>query len=152
MIDIPNIQEYDGQQVVLTSNRLVFVSKNNEHILFNSSGAVHMTSNLGIYFDIGNDNDTDQEKQFLINAPKIQLGIDVAGRTVEPITKGDALVEVLKDLLDAIDAYSDMVTASVPKYLPTLQQSSNSLKLKTKLIRTKLDTDGFVKSDISYTI
>ena len=111
-----------------------------------------MTSNLGIYFDIGNDNDTDQEKQFLINAPKIQLGIDVAGRTVEPITKGDALVEVLKDLLDAIDAYSDMVTASVPKYLPTLQQSSNSLKLKTKLIRTKLDTDGFVKSDISYTI
>lgn len=152
MIDIPNIQEYDGQQVVLTSDRLVFVSKNNEHILFNSSGAVHMTSNLGIYFDIGNDNDTDQEKQFLINAPKIQLGIDVAGRTVEPITKGDALVEVLKDLLDAIDAYSDMVTASVPKYLPTLQQSSNSLKLKTKLIRTKLDTDGFVKSDISYTI
>ena len=152
MIDIPNIQEYDGQQVVLTSDRLVFISKNNEHILFNSSGAVHMTSNLGIYFDIGNDNDTDQEKQFLINAPKIQLGIDVAGRTVEPITKGDALVEVLKDLLDAIDAYSDMVTASVPKYLPTLQQSSNSLKLKTKLIRTKLDTDGFVKSDISYTI
>ena len=152
MIDIPNIQEYDGQQEVLTSDRLVFVSKNNEHILFNSSGAVHMTSNLGIYFDIGNDNDTDQEKQFLINAPKIQLGIDVAGRTVEPITKGDALVEVLKDLLDAIDAYSDMVTASVPKYLPTLQQSSNSLKLKTKLIRTKLDTDGFVKSDISYTI
>ena len=138
--------------MVLTSDRLVFVSKNNEHILFNSSGAVHMTSNLGIYFDIGNDNDTDQEKQFLINAPKIQLGIDVAGRTVEPITKGDALVEVLKDLLDAIDAYSDMVTASVPKYLPTLQQSSNSLKLKTKLIRTKLDTDGFVKSDISYTI
>ena len=152
MIDIPNIQEYDGQQVVLTSDRLVFVTKNNEHILFNSSGVVHMTSNLGIYFDIGNDNDTDQEKQFLINAPKIQLGIDVAGRTVEPITKGDALVEVLKDLLDAIDAYSDMVTASVPKYLPSLQQSSKALKLKTKLIRTKLDTDGFVKSDISYTI
>jgi len=152
MIDIPNIQEYDGQQVVLTSNRLVFVSKNNEHILFNSSGAVHMTSNLGIYFDIGNDNDTDQEKQFLINAPKIQLGIDIAGRTVEPITKGEALVEVLKDLLDAIEKYSDMVTASVPKYLPALQESSKALKLKTKLIRTKLDTDGFVKSDISYTI
>jgi hypothetical protein len=152
MIDIPNIQQYDGQQVVLTSDRLVFVSKNDEHILFNSAGVVHMTSTLGIYFDIGNDNDTDQEKQFLINAPKIQLGIDVAGRTVEPITKGDALVEVLKDLLDAIDAYSDMVTASVPKYLPSLQQSSKALKLKTKLIRTKLDTDGFVKSDISYTI
>lgn len=152
MINIPNIQEYDGQQVVLTSDRLVFVSKNNEHILLNSAGVVHMTSTLGVYFDIGDDNDTDQEKQFLVNAPKIQLGINVAGRTVEPITKGDALVEVLTDFIDAVDAYSEMVAASVPKYLPALQQASKALKLKTKLVKTKLNQEGFVKSDISYTI
>ena len=94
MINIPSIREYDGQQVILTSDRLVFVSKNGEHILLNSSGVIHATSQLGVYIDVGNEDDEDTEKQFLINAPKIQLGIDRNG-TPEPVVKGEQLDEIL---------------------------------------------------------
>jgi hypothetical protein len=147
MIDVPNIREYDGQQVVLTSNRLVFVSKNGEHILLNSSGIIHATSQLGIYIDIGNEDDDDTDKQFLVNAPKMQLGIDRNG-TPEPITKADELELILKDIMQATADYADMVAAlaAIP---PLLVVPTTFLKGRFREINSKLKN---FKSEKSFTI
>lgn len=147
MIDITGIREYDGQQVILTSDRLVFVSKNGEHILINSSGVVHATAQLGVYIDVGNEDDEDTEKQFLVNAPKMQLGIDRNG-TPEPIVKGEQLDEILTEMMQALADYSDMVAAlaSTP---PLLTTSASFLKGRFKEIKLKLDD---FKSPTSFTI
>jgi hypothetical protein len=147
MINIPSIREYDGQQVILTSDRLVFVSKNGEHILLNSSGVIHATSQLGVYIDVGNEDDEDTEKQFLINAPKIQLGIDRNG-TPEPVVKGEQLDEILTEMMQALADYSDMV-AALAIAPPLLILSSSFLKGRLKEIKFKLDN---FKSPTSFTI
>ena len=147
MINIPSIREYDGQQVILTSDRLVFVSKNGEHILLNSSGVIHATSQLGVYIDVGNEDDEDTEKQFLINAPKIQLGIDRNG-TPEPVVKGEQLDEILTEMMQALADYSDMVTALAISP-PLLASASGFLKGRFQEIKLKLDD---FKSPTSFTI
>jgi hypothetical protein len=147
MINIPSIREYDGQQVILTSDRLVFVSKNGEHILLNSSGVIHATSQLGVYIDVGNEDDEDTEKQFLINAPKIQLGIDRNG-TPEPVVKGEQLDEILTEMMQALADYSDMV-AALAITPPLLVLPAIFLKGRLKEIKFKLDN---FKSPTSFTI
>lgn len=152
MINIPSIQEYDGQQVILTSDRLVFVSKNNEHILLNSSGVIHMNSQLGIYLDIGVNDDTDQEKQFLVNAPKVQFGLDING-VAEPIVKGEQLDQILTQLMEAISLYADLVQAAaiVPGPLMSAMLTPANQMLKGKFQQIKLNLDNF-KSNNSFTI
>jgi hypothetical protein len=147
MVEITNIKEYNGQQVILTSDRLVFVSKNGEHILLNSSGVVHTTAQHGVYIDVGNEDEEDTEKQFLVNAPKMQLGIDRNG-TPEPITKADELELILKDMMQATADYADMVAAlaSIP---PLLVIPTKFLKGKFQGINRRLKN---FKSEKSFTI
>jgi hypothetical protein len=147
MVEITNIREYNGQQVILTSDRLVFVSKNGEHILLNSSGVVHTTAQHGVYIDVGNKDEEDTEKQFLVNAPKMQLGIDRNG-TPEPITKADELELILKDMMQATADYADMVAAlaSIP---PLLVVPTKFLKGKFQGINRRLKN---FKSEKSFTI
>jgi hypothetical protein len=147
MVEITNIREYNGQQVILTSDRLVFVSKNGEHILLNSSGVVHTTAQHGVYIDVGNEDEEDTEKQFLVNAPKMQLGIDRNG-TPEPITKADELELILKDMMQATADYADMVAAlaSIP---PLLVIPTKFLKGKFQGINRRLKN---FKSEKSFTI
>jgi hypothetical protein len=147
MINITGIREYDGQQVILTSNRLVFVSKNGEHILINSSGVVHATAQLGVYIDVGNEDDENTDKQFLVNAPKIQLGIDRNG-TPEPVVKGEQLDEILTEMMQAVSEYSDMV-AALALTPPLLIIPAIFLKGRFKEIKFKLDD---FKSPTSFTI
>jgi hypothetical protein len=147
MVEITSIREYNGQQVILTSDRLVFVSKNGEHILLNSSGVVHTTAQHGVYIDVGNEDEEDTEKQFLVNAPKMQLGIDRNG-TPEPITKADELELILKDMMQATADYADMVAAlaSIP---PLLVIPTKFLKGKFQGINRRLKN---FKSEKSFTI
>lgn len=151
--NIPSIQEYDGRQILLASDRLAFVSKGGEHILFNSSGLVHTTSKNGIYFDIGNTDDTDTEKKFLINAPRIQFGLERFGKA-EPVVKADELKTLMIELIDKINGFNDLMSAAASTS-PTPVFSSlykiNSEKLKGELTAIKLKLDNF-KSKITYTV
>jgi len=89
---------------------------------------------------------------FLVNAPKMQLGLDINGQA-EPITKADELEGVLNDLIDAISTYSDMVQAAAiaPGPLMAALLIPATTMLKGKLFQVKADMINF-KSEKSFTI
>lgn len=93
MIKSPN--QYQGKQVIITSDRLLFNSK--EDSLLTSNGHIIFTSNKDFHF---NTDDTNQGK-FAVNSPKIHLGIikdSNPGLANNPAVKG----KELEDLLDAM--------------------------------------------------
>ena len=93
------------------------------------------------------EDDEDTDKRFLVNAPKMQLGIDRNG-TPEPITKADELELILKDMMQATADYADLVAAcgAIP---PLLVIPTMFLKGRFKAINGKLKN---FKSEKSFTI
>lgn len=144
------IQQYDGEQIVLSSNRLV-LNSNTDDILFNSKGITHFTSGDSIRYDIGPAGSTDKTNFFMINSPYIQLGHSTKGRTIEPVTKADALEETVNDQNDAVATYGKLMDAAV-NFPPLATVASLYLKLKMVNVKNALSEPGNVKSDTVATI
>jgi hypothetical protein len=151
MAEFKDIREYSGKQIIISSNRLVFNSSK-DSIILTSAQFINLSSTEKVTIDVGPTDSTDQNNMFLVNAPKVQFGLNSKGRTVEPIVKGDSLEKTLNDLMSAIEMYSDMVTASVPPFSPLLAVASTTLKAKLAIVKSELASKGNVKSDTSYTI
>jgi len=151
MAEFKDIREYSGKQVIISSNRLVFNSSK-DSIILTSAQFINLSSAEKVTIDVGPTDSTNQSNIFLVNAPKVQFGLNSKGRTVEPIVKGDSLEKTLNDLMSAIEIYSDMVTASVPLISPLLAVASTTLKAKLAIVKSELSAKGNVKSDTSYTI
>lgn len=140
------IKEYTGEQILISSGRLVFNTDDN-NILFNSKGTIHFSTSDSIRYDIGPEGSTNQEKNFfIINAPYVQLGYDTKGRTVEPVTKADALEETVNEQNEALTNYSKLMDAAVT-FPPLSVIASVFLKLKMNNIRNAMAEPGNVKSD-----
>jgi hypothetical protein len=145
------IREYTGEQIILASNQLLFnARKDNIELL--AGKTIHLAANNTIQIDVGLSDSTKNENKFLVNAPQIQLGLEIKGRTLEPIVKGDKLEEVLNELMDIITMYSDMVSASVPPYSPLLKVAATQLQTSLSNLRTDIAEPGNIKSDVSSTI
>jgi hypothetical protein len=142
------IKKYTGEQIVISSGRLVFNTDAND-MLFSAAGKTHFSIKQSFLIDIGEKNSTDIKYKFQVNAPLIQFGSNRLGRTVEPVVKGDSLDALIKDLIRALDKYSKLVSASVPDYAPLLTEASNSLVNDLNLIVQDLNS---IKSDVTYTI
>jgi hypothetical protein len=140
------IKEYTGEQILISSGRLVFNTDDN-NILFNSKGTIHFSTSDSIRYDIGPEGSTNQEKNFfIINSPYVQLGYDTKGRTVEPATKADALEETVNEQNEALTNYSKLMEAAV-NFPPLSIVASVFLKLKMNNIRNAMAEPGNVKSD-----
>ena len=145
------IKEYTGEQIILASNQLLFnARKNNIEIL--AGNTIHFAANKTIQLDVGPNDSKNEEHYFIVNAPKIKLGLKTKGRTVEPIAKADSLVKSLNDLMKAVEEYSDLVSASVPPFAPLLKVAGIALKSKLAPIKTYINTPGNIKSEVSTTI
>jgi hypothetical protein len=141
-----DIKTYSGEQIVLSSGRLVFTSRSND-IYFNSKRYINLSAGDKVTIDVGTIDSDNKQNMFLVNAPKMQLGLERYG-VVEPITKANELEKILINLMDAISTYSELVTAlaSVP---PTLFVAE--VFLKGRLAEIKINMNNF-KSDKSFTI
>ena len=92
--DNPNI--YQGKQVIINSDRLLFNAKTDSILLF-SDKAIGFSTNGSIHFDTSNGDDNN----FIVNAPNIYLGLEYDDTLPkEPAVKGDALEELLNEILD----------------------------------------------------
>ena len=97
--------EYQGHQVIINSDRLVFQGK--EDILLFSDKAISFSTNGSIHFDTS----SDSTSKFIINCPNIVLGLKKGGNQdggglqfpTEPALKGEETVKWLKRLLDMVD-------------------------------------------------
>lgn len=151
MAEFFDIREYSGKQVIISSKRLVFNSSS-DSIILTSGQFINLSAAEKVTIDVGKTDSDNQENIFLVNAPKIQFGLDSKGRAVEPLVKGDSLVRVMNELIEALELYSSLVTASVPPFSPLLNVAATTLKGKLSIVKRELGTPGNVISETSYTI
>ena len=82
---------YQGQQVVINSDRLLFNART-DSILLISDESVGISTN-GTF-------NVDSADSTIINSPEIYLGLNA----VEPVVLGDTLLGLLEELCDALSA------------------------------------------------
>ena len=91
--------EYIGKQLILNSDRIIINSKE-DNLLFSDKG-FSLSTNGEFHFNTSNNS----ENKFVVNAPKIHLGMEGANITSNPAVKGKELEENLTELLDIIDNF-----------------------------------------------
>ena len=90
---------YQGNQVVLNSDRLLFNAKTDSILLY-SNEAIGFSTNGSFHFDTGEE----ENSKFVVNAPKIYLGLKSDGNLAnEPALLGNLTEQWLMDLMDLLD-------------------------------------------------
>ena len=100
-----NPRTYIGNQVILSSDRLIFNAKTDSILLY-SDKAIGFSTNGSFHFDIS----SEEGSQFIVNSPKIYLGLTFDNKLPEQsAVLGDELIESLDEILDMIQkVYSDI--------------------------------------------
>jgi len=94
---------YQGKQVIINSDRLLFNAKEDSILLF-SDKAIGFSTNGSIHFDTSEN----KESKLVINSPNIYLGLQTNGNLpTEPVLLGDKTGQLLSDILDVIDGLMD---------------------------------------------
>jgi hypothetical protein len=140
-----SINTYTGEQIVLSSGRLVFNSRSND-VFISSKRYINLSAGDKVTIDVGNIDSDNEQNMFLVNAPRMQLGLERYGKP-EPITKADQLEEILIEIINTLNTYSDMLPALTG--IRSLKIASTYLK--GKLSASKSNFYRF-KSKNSFTI
>lgn len=119
--------KYNGKQILLNSGRLLFNAKDDAILLFAKKSVV--LSSAGT-IDINSDD------HFIVGSPKIYLGIE-AHKEKEPILLGTTTNNLLKDLLDSLSTFTNLVStgAGSPQ---SLMAGAGALEGKVKVLQQVL--------------
>ena len=105
--DAPGI--YQGKQVIINSDRLLFNAKNDSILLF-SDKAIGFSTNGSFHFDTTNLD----ENKFVVNSPNIYLGLNDDGNfPTEPAVLGDKMEILIEDILEMVDGLIDDITTKI---------------------------------------
>jgi hypothetical protein len=109
--DEPGI--YQGKQVIINSDRLLFNAKTDSILLY-SNEAIGFSTNGSIHFDTS----ISDESKVVINSPNIYLGLIKPNLDLpfEPAVKGNELADYLagpNGILDLIEDFIDVVTDNI---------------------------------------
>ena len=109
--------DYQGKQVIIDSDRLLFNAKNDSILLF-SDKAIGFSTRGSIHFDTSNTKDN----KIVINSPNIYLGLKVdKNLPTEPAVLGDELDDWLtgiNGLLDVMEGIIDDIIFKVSYTAP----------------------------------
>ena len=147
--------EYEGKQVIINSDRLLFNAKNDSLLVY-SNKHMAFSANNHIHFDTGD------EGNFVINANNIHIGLEGDKNSpAEHAVLGNNLERVLNDMLEMVEnliytlEYTYPVTCVAPPVGPCVpsgapvfevtKQQLASIKNNIplfKIDRVKLPTDN----------
>jgi len=135
-----------GDQILINSGRLILSAKNAEMIFYSkknygfiSDGALSIDNALGIEVNVGADvNVTTNDRNVNINTTngKINLG----NTQLEPLVKGNKLVDLLTELIDAIIKQNYLTPSGPSKVGPENAPTFNSIKSRLKTILSELNS------------
>jgi hypothetical protein len=97
MFNPTNPNEYIGKQLILNSDRIIVNSKE-DNLLFSDKG-FSFSTNGEFHFNTGDN----ENNKFVINAPKIHIGLENSALANNPAVKGNELREILDELISIID-------------------------------------------------
>ena len=120
---------YQGKQVIINSDRLLFNAKTDSILLF-SDKAIGFSTNGSFHFDTSSDK---EESKFIVNSPNIYLGLEFDDTLpTQPAVLGDELGELLDGILELID---DVIIIRDEEKITgdygTLDTRNNSYKIKS---------------------
>ena len=132
---------YQGKQVIINSDRLVFNAKDDSILLysdkaigFNTKGNVHF--DLGVNLDEVKEGDT--QNKFVVNSPNIYLGLEYDNTLPQQsAVLADDLITALKDILYFIETiYADI--AFQVSYLSTTEGTLTGMnRANSSLLRKR---------------
>jgi hypothetical protein len=104
--NIPNVQYYIGDQILLNSGQLVFNSKDDD-IILSSNKSIHLSAETTLNFDAIN--------QITLAAPKVYLGSSFGneGIQLQSAVLGEKLTQALLTFVQAIEAAAEAMTTNV---------------------------------------
>lgn len=146
---IPN--KYSGQQIILSSGRLVFNSSN-DHILLSSGTSINLNSKESVNIDT---------TKVAIQADKIFLGPEYL--TKEPLLLGDTTSQLLRSLVASLrelantlkTAQTSNAVNGVPCALPSINLAAIKLNTQLKALENQLGSsseDCKITSKRNYTL
>ena len=130
---------YLGEQIIITSGRVILNSKDDSVFLFGKK-AIGFSSAGTINFD--------SDDKVTFNAPQIYLGLDAK----EPLVKGQALENLLIDLLESLDDLGSKLMSAVDSngvYITSITTSGRSLTKSIKRVKSNLKS---IKSTKNFTV
>jgi len=136
--------EYQGNQVLLNSDRLVFNAKSDSILLF-ANETIGFSANGSFHFDTGPEKDT---SKFIVNSPNIHLGLkDNNEPPTEPAVLGHELETFLEDILDIINNLIDDIKYKVsytsgPPGSPTEMNPLNESALSARKTEIRIVRDN----------
>ena len=105
--EAPN--NYIGKQVIINSDRLIFNAKDDSILLF-SDKAIGFSTNGDFHFDTFNNG----TNKFIVNAPKIYLGLRFDNTYAnEPALLGNQTEKWLNELIDVISGILDDIRQKI---------------------------------------
>jgi hypothetical protein len=102
--------EYEGKQVVINSDRLLFNAKNDSLLVY-SNKHMAFSANNHIHFNTGDEGD------FVINSNKIFLGLEGdKNAPAEHAVLGDKLERILNDMCEMLEGIIFSLEYTYPPY------------------------------------
>ena len=124
MIQAPDI--YQGKQVIITSDRLIFNAR--EDTIFSSDNTIAFSTNKDFHINTNNNS----SGKFAVNSPNIHLGIVKSDKSLanNPAVKGQELEQLLTDILNHLNKLYTTVLPLLNQItvfpgLPTVPSPSN---------------------------
>ena len=134
---------YQGNQVLINSDRLVFNAKTDGILLF-SDKVIGFSTNGSFHFDTSKNTDN----KFIVNSPNIHLGLkDNNEPPTEPAVLGHELETFLEDILDIINNLIDDIKYKVsytsgPPGSPTEMNPLNESALSARKTEIRIVRDN----------
>lgn len=138
--------ELKGDQLLLNSGRIILSAKNAEMIFYSkknygfiSDGTLSIDNKFGIEVNVGDDINV------LTNDRSINLNtgngnINLGDQELEPLVKGDTLLGLMEELIDAITQQVYLTPSGPSATGPTNVATFNSIKSKLKNFLSTLNT------------
>jgi len=121
---VPNNQNYLGNQILLNSGQLVFNSKKDD-IILSSNKSIHLSANTTLNFDAVN--------QITLAAPKLYLGSSFGseGIQLQSAVLGEKLTQALLTFIQSIEIVAEAMTTNVAIIGPVATLTSAGPILKS---------------------
>ena len=136
---------YQGNQVLINSERLVFNAKTDSILLF-ANETIGFSTNGSFHFDTSSDGD---KSKFVINSPNIYLGLEYDNTLpIQPAVLGDDLIVSLGEILDMMEnVFFDMAFSI--SYMSTSPGSPTGMNpTNGQLVDKRIREIGKIREDL----
>ena len=140
---VPNVQSYLGDQILLNSGQLVFNSKKDD-IILSSNKSIHLSANTTLNFD--------SPQQITLAAPKIYLGSSFGdeGIQLQSAVLGEELNQALLTFTQAIEAASEgmIYAVAITGPISSVQSAGHLLKSACTNFKKTLNSKSILSNQV----